>query len=612
MALKQRQKLTQEQLDAVVMILCDPLGFARHVMPERLRVPKTRTDLPEHYRDRILISHEQRLMALDGMWFALARWRLPEQARGSRKVLARTARKTGKTTLGYELRYCWLSVINPKGKRVEALLHAPNEVHLAPVETRIYSAITESRLLRALFQNKNSERGIWSWKTSITWHHRIEGEQRDRAGRNMVGIVATAILGDEGGYSRSGAYAERRQVAVPDCVEFWGGVPRPIEFGIFKDLTIRTWEQMERGERAVWSIHANPPEDSPLWKNRPQRYDMRANPLFHSDKAFYDQLGTGTWDSEENKTQVLGLEGTLGSRAFNTIPRAPIPFYLVQLNDRDVEVGNHEAFISSIPFFEVADQAQEWRIGIDYGFNPSPMQILVLYRNEDMWYEYARIETLRCDTYDAARIVHVLDSCLPELATAVCIDTHGQGRGLGDTLVKGPQFASARYDLRLIHAAFNTSIDDTRTLIHKTCRNRIVASDEEAMIYSCPVCNEYVDQGDIAPRRVQAKELLTTDIMEAFSYTEDRLDGKESEPGRYGIVLASDDTEFIRNLEGTVAVEFQRTTRFESPDGADHITDALRAFAMTMRTEISGATMSPANSILEELGVYDLREAAFA
>ena len=607
MALKQRIHLSRDETNAVALTLCDPIGFARHVMPQRITIPESRTDLPESYRGKIVLSHEQRLMALDGMWFALTRWRRPEVAVGSRKVMARTARKTAKTTLGYELRYCWISAINPVGRRVEAMLHAPNEVHLAPVETRIAAIIADSPLLRSLFRGKNEERGIWTWKTGITWHHRIEGEQRDRAGRNMVGIVATAVLGDEGGYSRAGAYTERKQVAVPDCVEFWGGVPRPVEFGIFKEIAARTWEQMERGEKPVWSIHGNPPMDSPLWKTRHQRYDMRANPLFHSDKAYLDQLGTGTWDTDDNKTQVLGLDGASGSRAFNSIPRAPVPFYFVRITDNDVSAGTVESILSSIPFAEMEEQAEEWRFGIDYGFNPSPMVVIVFYRHGDIWYEYARIEALRCDTFDAAKIVHVLDSCLPYLTSSLGIDTHGQGRGLGDTLCKSPLYSSMGYSDRLVHAGFNTSLDDTRSMTHRKCRSAVTLTDSQAKIYMCATCTEYVDESEVMPRRVQAKEILTTDIMEAFSFAERRFSDVPTEEDGWGLVLAYDDVELLSELEGTVAVQASKVVRFEPPDGNGHSTDAIRAFAMTMRSDggYDATRLAPIRLVMEEFGAYD-------
>ena len=56
------------------------------------------------------------------------------------------------------------------------------------------------------------------------------------------------------------------------------------------------------------------------------------------------------------------------------------------------------------------------------------------YRVEDLWYEMARITALRCDTHDAARIIYVLDQSLPILPEKIIIDSHGQGRGLMDTL----------------------------------------------------------------------------------------------------------------------------------------------------------------------------------
>ena len=137
MSVRKRQEFTAEQLAAGIHCLCSPIGFSYHIMGKQLRVPETRVDLPAWTRGRIVLTHEQRLMALDGASVALYRWRKPSMAVGSYRIMMRTARKTGKTTFGYKMRYAWYSTINPRGKQVEGLLHAPGQHHMNPVENQL-------------------------------------------------------------------------------------------------------------------------------------------------------------------------------------------------------------------------------------------------------------------------------------------------------------------------------------------------------------------------------------------------------------------------------------------------------------------------------------------
>ena len=114
----------------------------------------------------------------------------------------------------------------------------------------------------------------------------------------MVGLAVSYSLGDEGAYSSSGAYGERKQVTLPDAIEFWGGVPRAGEQGMFKIIADRTRAVMESGGTPQWSLHGNPPNpNSPLWKS-PKRYSyVRQHPVplerSGTGAAWHGQLGLG-------------------------------------------------------------------------------------------------------------------------------------------------------------------------------------------------------------------------------------------------------------------------------------------------------------------------------
>ena len=97
MALKIKRTFSEEEIKAEITMMCDPGGFARGIMRQRLVIPETRIDLPEHFQGKTVLTHEQRLMVYDGATYALLRWRKPKQAKGSKAIIFRTSRKTART-----------------------------------------------------------------------------------------------------------------------------------------------------------------------------------------------------------------------------------------------------------------------------------------------------------------------------------------------------------------------------------------------------------------------------------------------------------------------------------------------------------------------------------
>lgn len=606
MALKIKRTFSEEEIKAGVAMMCDPGGFARGVMRQRLVIPETRIDLPEHFQGKTVLTHEQRLMIYDGATYALLRWRKPKQASGSKAIIFRTSRKTAKTTFGIELRWAWWSVINPYGRETAGLLHTPNTAHLAPVEGRLDQMIWSSPLLKMMSAGSNKNDGIYRWKTGMVWYHRIEGMREDRAGQSMIGLAVEYMIGDEGAYSRHGPWRERLAVRLPGCLEVWGGVPRAGETGPFKEIVTRERALKKSGRRGEWSVHAQPDDSS--WQFAV--YDMRANPLYHSQLEFKRQVGE-SWDSEETLTQVLGLDSEGGRTAFPVIATAPIPFQMINLQASDIATGAAFDIITSLGFGNV--DSQEWGIFADYGYSPSPLEMILGYKISGLWYEHARIEAWKLDTHDAAKLVVICDQAFPALASRVVLDIHGQGRGLYDFLAKHPDYIHLGYDSRVRAASFETFMDDENVLVHKKCKQVVKPDPEIKEYYICEACNltnlilgkrkpDGAWDGDLAPMRVQAKELLTGDLVKAFQVGGKFLGGKGADEDEWGLVLSLLDTELIEELRGTVALEKgSRSVIFQSASGENHMTDALRCIAQGER---AGPTLliSRQPSWLEEAG----------
>lgn len=612
MALKLKRTFSEEEIRAGIAMVCDPGGFARGIMRQRLVIPPTRIDLPDHFQGKTILTHEQRLMIYDGATYALLRWRRPKQAKGSNAIIFRTSRKTAKTTFGIELRWAWWSVINPYGRETAGLLHTPNQSHLAPVEGRLEQMIWSSPLLRIMHSGSNKADGIWKWKTGMVWYHRIEGMREDRAGQSMIGLAVEYMIGDEGAYGRHGPWRERLAVRLPGCLEVWGGVPRAGETGPFKEIVTRERALKKAGKRGNWSVHAQPDDSS--WQF--PVYDMRANPLYHSQPEFSRQVGE-SWDSEETLTQVLGLDSEGGRTAFPVIATAPIPFQLINLQPSDISSGAVSDIIASLGFGNI--DSLEWGIFCDYGHSPSPLEMILAYKAGKVWYEHTRIEAWRLDTHDAARLVAICDQLFPVLASRIVLDIHGQGRGLYDTLAKHPDYLHLNYESRVRAASFETFMDDERVLVHKKCKQAVRPDeDKTTSYYTCEACGltdlilgkrkpDGTWDGDLAPMRVQAKELLTGDLVDALQIGGKFLNGKSSEEDGWGLVLSLLDTDLIEELRGTVALEKgSKTVIFQSASGNNHMTDALRCIAQGERT---GPTilLQPVPSWLDEAGFRNRR-----
>lgn len=570
MPARQKKKLSPDELE-LGMLLTDPYLFTLFFWKDDLTIPEHRLDLPKHWRGNQVITLEQRLLFLDGTIYFLFRDTMPEEAvKSSKKVLARTARKIAKT-IAYESKYIQAAITNTRPGVTEGLFHAPGEAHIGPVLTRVDSKVDKTPLFDLLHTSRNQSRGIDEFTVGDArwiWHRRIEGQSG--TGRNMVGLRAYNDFGDEGDYGQEEPYNERQQTELPECFTWWGGVPRGIR-GQF-------WRIARTGLGKDWSRHVQGAHDH-------LHYDMRASPLYHSNEAWRDVIGNDTYDSQRVQTQVLGLDGEEARSTFPIIAvNHKLPLMTMKLRSSDMpDLLSMTRVLSRIPFGKV-EKASRWIIHSDYGFSPSPMVVGVSYEmSSNVWAQLARFTLQRMDNVQAAMFLHAVDKVLPVPAVLICIDAHGRGAGVLDTLHKQPEYAEYNYSERVIPAGFETQTPDPRVSLHKKCRQP-VREVVPGQWWVCDTCHiQFGNEDDLRPAMIPSKQLLTSDLAECLAAGQKFLDTGMLTYSE-AVILAGD-SELIDEMQGTTSIDTASGyVRFIPPHkDEDHSTDTWRCLMRALR-----------------------------
>ena len=554
MALVQRHKWDWDEVCAALGLL-DPLLFALQFMAEELTIPVSRLDLPAEWRGRQVISLEQRKMVYDGAVYRLWRDVLPEAAaESSQKVALRTSRKIGKT-LFIEAALVQIPITNTLPGTTEGMFHTPRENHMAPIKNRLEARILNVPLFRMMFRDFDAASGIMNWRSGWIWHFRIEG--MSNTGTNMVGLRAYVMMGDEADYSQTAPFVERKQTALPGCAELWGGVPRGVR-GVF-------WQVCNTIEGRTWSIH---------------RYDIRSNPLYHSQREFADQVN-GDWYSQRVQTQVLGRDGEEAVSSFPVVPVNPSAKYVV----RKFTAKEYERYKNALPEFldipvSVVEDTDAWMIHLDYGYAPSPTQIGISYLRDGLWQILCRMEIMRVDTAPMANLIATIDTrILPKRAALIVMDAHGQGRGVLSALQTEERWDQENYGNRAVAVGFETSTPVPNIKLHRKCKQMV--RQENDGYWTCDNCHERIfDEKQMTEALRQTKAYLTDVLKEAFANGARLLgSGGKDWPGGISISLG-DDAEVIEELAGTTEITSQGgQTRYITPKEQDHMTDMLRCLA---------------------------------
>jgi len=582
----EKRQWTTDEEDAVFVIL-DPLLFALHFWSDDLTIPNDRPDLPARWVGEHIISKEQRIMALDGADYMLIRDVLPEVVSiSSQRVALRTSRKIAKTVY-LEARIVQIPLTKTKPGLEEGMVHAPGEPHIAPVRDRVIRRIDRTPLFNMMHEKFDQTRGIQTWKTGATSHWRIEGlsTSAEMAGRSMVGLRAQYMLGDEADFSQVDFYTQRDQTAMPTCFQYWGGVPRGFR-GIF-------WKICNTREGQGWSIH---------------RYDMRANPLYHSQRAWDDQI-KGDYYSQRVQTQVLGLDGEEAISSFPVIPvDATIPYHQRLIDKSDVISGIYGLDdLLAMPVRAVRD-AESFLIAMDYGYAPSPSEIGIAYRKGPVWYTLGRLEMLHVDTFPCAELLVYLDQkILPQPADLVMIDAHGQGAGVLSALHTNPTWTDLNYIDRAMDVGFAGTTRLQGIFMHKKCRTVVQNTGQRDGMWRCDHCQQAIyDINELTEATLQTKIYLTNELKESFAQGERFLTGNTKWPTGNALVLGEDE-QVIAELRGTTEVQRQSTVHYSSATDREHCTDMLRCL-MSAIIRDAEAKRQEAVASVDEFGWVDAEQ----
>ena len=551
MALNVKYRWTWDNF-AAAMVLLDPMLFALTFWAEDLTIPESRLDLPAHWRGKQVISREQRIMLYDGAVYLLYRDAMPElAAESSQRVAQRTSRKIAKT-LFMESLIIQVAITKTVPGVQEGMIHAPRENHMAPVRNRIEKKLETIPMFRLMKQGFDRENGILNFVNGWIWHLRIEGGSK--SGTNMVGLRASVMFGDEADYSQEAAQVEREQTALPGCAQRWGGVPRGVR-GIF-------WRICNvASDRSGWSV---------------QRFDMRANPLYHSEKAWGEQVGDDYY-SQRVQTQVLGRDGEEAISSFPVIPiNATLPYQQRIFGGTEVKMNadNIKAFLC-LPVDGI--EADGWMIHMDYGYAPSPTELGISYLRYGTWHVLARFEIMRLDNVPMAQLIHEINTtALPTPASLIIVDAHGQGRGVLSALHNDPRWTDMKYEQKAVAVGFEGTTPLDGVYAHRKCK-QIVRQDHDGY-YVCDTCQSRIfDEKELTQATLSTKVHLTNELKEALARGQRVLDSAYgSWPDGVAVVLGADQ-HLIDELAGTTEIKTQGgVTRYITPGDADHMTDMLR------------------------------------
>ena len=454
---------------------------------EELTMPEDNKDIPAEWRGQQVISREQRLMMLDD----------------AKMVQFCTARKIGKTLI-IESRYFQIPLLNlTKHRAAEGMFFTPRQVHRDPVVGRIKAKADKVplfRLIKDSFNVNTQEFRFRGKDSSFVWYNRIEGDEAKR-GEKMVGLRCSYMLGDEGAYGNDSAYAERLNTALPNAKWLWCGVPNGIRRTKFHRIS-------ETPEGKGWSRH---------------RWDFRANPQYHNRASVLRLIEDhGGVQSQGFQTQVLARWGEATVASFPIIPTTgKFPFTLRELTGDVISARIHE--LKLLLNLRIPEEYEEFIIGGDLGYSPSPTVLTILFRLRGAWIEMARITMLAVSRINQARVIDTICmKILPKRPVRGCLDAHGSGAGLLEDLHELPEFDNAYYREAFMDAGFGGNTPDPRIPVHPKCQQR-VREGADGGIWYCDKCGVTLNASQIRPANIPSKQYLTIDLKEAFLNGQDYL-----------------------------------------------------------------------------------------
>ena len=344
------KQLTDKILAGILLI--DPLLFLLFFWQDDFSLPPSR---------------EQKLMFCDE----------------SDKICVCTGRKIAKTIM-LERDIIQVGITHTSNAQgiTEGLFFTPNDPHMKPVLDRVFGRISRVDLFNLMKkQIRRGDNPTIEFYTGFMWYFRIEGTSG--TDRNMVGLRAAYVIGDEMAFGNWVCHNSRLQTALPWAKWKYCGVPNGV-----RDTPFYAIDQKQEGKG--WSHH---------------KYPTFINPIYH-DKEAIEELKTsyGGTETQGYKTQVLGQWGeeTVSSFPPGTIATSTKPFFNATLSG-DMVSSHSLDTILQIPIARTAGVAVGW----DYGFSPDPAVVIfaVKYNDGPDWYEYAKITMNRVSLKKQVEII---------------------------------------------------------------------------------------------------------------------------------------------------------------------------------------------------------------
>ena len=320
----------------------------------------------------------------------------------SDRVLLCTGRKLGKS-LHLEALILQDGITHYGDGVEEALFFTPSDVHMTPFIDRVFGRINRTPLFKALVREmRRGDSTMLEFRGGLRWYGRLEG--LSGTDRNVVGLRASRIIGDEQAFGTWAVYNSLLQTALPGARWVLAGVPHGVRNTPFYNIDQST-------EGKSWS----------KWK-----FPTFINPIYE-DQKYRDQLETdyGGKDTQGYITQVLGLWGEelISSFPPGSIATKAGPYFIRDVKPMTEAELAQIAIRVGIP----SVRCDSFAIGWDYGFSPDPSVVIGAFtRGEDVWSCYFRLNMRRVALpHQAAVVMHVVRQVFNGQFVGLSCDNHG-------------------------------------------------------------------------------------------------------------------------------------------------------------------------------------------
>lgn len=392
----------------------------------------------------------------------------------------------------------------------EALMWTPNDVHMVPFVDRIFSRLERNPILSGCVREKRrGENTIVEFRGGLRWYHRIEGTTG--TDKNVVGLRACILMGDEQAFGQEAIYKSLIQTALPGAKWVLAGVPNGVRRSPFYKL-----DTTKLGDS--WSRH---------------KYSTYINPLYRDPETKAKLIDDyGGENTHGYRTQVLG---EWGDEMFTSFPPGAIAVGDQHFFDRTLEaLDKDDMAILPVKVGVGSKRCKRFVLSLDYGFSPDPSILYGFYSDDDearIWRQFLRIKMIRVpQPFQIEVILHVMK-----------VVFHGQFMGFASDNLATVQSLKTRVSPEqaeyVIHASPGSSTPFDMTVIRDEEPDlyRIIPEDEKGKdivnIHNKQLWTEWLRSWMInATQQLEATQLYLANIPEVIG----ELGGTTEKKGERG------------------------------------------------------------------------------